>query len=97
MIAYVIKTFVVKPKIVKDKYDRRKNSSYKYQFVVHNALEIDNYIVLNSLTKTDINLEIIKNFDKVKFLSFKAASVVEDDEEIPKQVKFVHIFISQDH
>ena len=66
-----------------------KISSYKYQFVGHNAIGFDNYIVLNSLPKSHTSVKIIKTSRELVKLSFRAGSVYEDDREIPKDAKFV--------
>ena len=76
MIAYFLELYKGIPKIVTDKFHRRKLSSYKYQFVGHNASGFDNYIVLNPPRG------LIKK-------SFKAGSAFESDRDIPKNVKYV--------
>ena len=57
--------------------------------VGHNAGGFDNYIVLNSLPSLYKSLKIIKTSRGLIKLSFKAGSVIEDDREPPKYMKFV--------
>ena len=89
MITCVIENYKGKAKIITSKHNNKIISSYKYQFVGHNASGFDNYIVLNSLPKSYKNIKIIKTSRGSIKLSFKAGSVFEDDREIPKYVKFV--------
>ena len=51
-ITYVVNNYKGKPKIVTNKYVKKRVSSYKYQIVGHNASVYDNYIVLNSLPES---------------------------------------------
>ena len=83
MTAYVIENYEGKPKNVTDKYDRRKISLYKYQFVGHNASGLDKYILLNSLPKTYAHIKLMKTSRGLIKLSFKAGSAFEGDREIP--------------
>ena len=48
-----------------------------------------NYIVLNSLPKSNTSIKTINTSRRLKKLSFKAGSVYEDDREVPKYTKFV--------
>ena len=53
MTNYVINNYMGKPKIITDKHGKKIISSYKYQFVGHNASGFDNYIVFNSLPESN--------------------------------------------
>ena len=66
----------------------KKISSYKYQFVAHNASEFENYNVI-SVTKSYTNSKIIKVSRGLVKLSFRAGIVFEDDRELRKNVKIV--------
>ena len=52
MIDYVIKIYKGKLKDVINKHGARKLSSHRYQMVGHNGSGFDNFIVLNSLSKS---------------------------------------------
>ena len=54
-----------------------------------NASGFDNYIVLNSLPSSCKCIKRIKTSRGLKILSFKAGSVIENDRENPKYMKFV--------
>ena len=64
-------------------------SSFKYQFVGHNACGFDNSIVFNSLPKSYISVRRIKTSRGFIKLSFKVRSADEDGREIPKNAEFV--------
>ena len=87
MINYVINNYKGKPKIITNKHGKKIISSYKYQFVGHNASGLDNHIVLNSLPKSYPSVK--KTSRGLIKLSFGAGSVHVDDREIPKYAKFV--------
>ena len=89
MINYVIENYKGKAKFITNKHNKKLISSYKYQFVGQNASGFDNYIVLNPPPKSYTNNKIIKTSRGLIKLSFKAGSVLEDDREIPKYVKFI--------
>ena len=55
----------------------------------HNASGFDNCIVLNSLPSSYKCIKIIETSKRLMKVSFKAGSVIEDDREIPKYMKFV--------
>ena len=88
-IDYVVNNYNSKPNYVIDKYGKQVLSSYKYQMVGHNASGFDKYIVLNSLPNSYKCIKIIKTSRGLKKISFKAGSVIENDREIPKYMKFV--------
>ena len=83
MIDYVVKHCEGEPKNIFIKHAKRILSSYKCQLVGHNASRFDNYIVLNSLPSSYMCIRIIKTSRGLIKLSFEAASVNEDNEEIP--------------
>ena len=56
----------------------------------HNAGGFDNYIVLNSLRRSYKSMKNLKASRGLIKLSFKASSVIENDEEVPKYNKFVY-------
>ena len=89
MIDFVINNYNGKPKIITDKHGKKRISSYKYQFVGHNASDFDNEIVLNSLPKSHTSVKRRETSKGLIKLSFRAGSVYEDDREIPKYAKFV--------
>ena len=89
MIDYVINIYKGKPKYIVNKYGKRVLSSYKYQMVGHNPSGFDNYIALNSLPSSYKCIKILKTSRGLIKLSFKAGSVLEDDREIPKYMKFL--------
>ena len=57
--------------------------------VGHNASGFDNNIVLNSLPSSYKCIKVNKTSRGLIKLSLKAGSVIEDDREIPKYMKFV--------
>ena len=89
MIDFVVNNYKGKPNHVINKYGKRILSSYKYQLVGHNASGFDNCIVLNSLPNSYKCVKILKLSILLTKLSFKAGSVIEDDVDIPKYMKFV--------
>ena len=89
VIDYVINNYESKPKHVNNKYGKQVLLSYKYQMVGHKASGFDNYIVLNSSPSFYKYIRIIKISRGIFLLSFKAGSVIGDDREIPKYMKFV--------
>ena len=89
MINYVIKNYRGKPKIITNKHGKKILSSYKYQFVGHNASGFDNCIVLKSLPESYKSAKIVKTSRGLIKLSFRAGSVSKDDREIPKYAKLV--------
>ena len=89
MIIYVIDNYKGKPKYVINADGKEVLSSYNYQMVGHNASGFDNYIVLNSLPSSYKCIKIIKTSRGLVKLGFKAGSVIQDDKEVPKYMKFV--------
>ena len=89
MIDYVIYNYKGKPKHVVNKYGKQVLSSFEYQMVGHNASGFDNYFVLNSSPSSYKCIKTYKTSRGLIKLSFKASSVMEDDREIPKYMKFV--------
>ena len=57
--------------------------------VGHTASGFDGYIVLNSLPSSKNCIKILKTSRGLLKLSFKAGSLIENDSEIPKHIKFV--------
>ena len=64
-------------------------SSYKHQMVGHYASGFDNNIVVISLPSSYKCIKIMKTTIRLIKLNFKAGSVIEEDKEIPKYMKFV--------
>ena len=89
MIVYIENIYERKPKDVIKRNGARILPSYKYQMMSHNASVFDNYIVLDSLPSSFKCMKIIKTPGGLIKLSFKAGSVIEDDREIPKYMKYV--------
>ena len=54
----------------------------------HNASGFDNYIVLSSLPSSCECIKRIKTPRGLKKLSFRASSVIKNDRESPKYMKF---------
>ena len=98
VIDYVINNIKANQKIVINEYGKQVLSSYKYQMVGHNASGFDNHIFLHSLPSSYKCIEIIKTSRGFIKLSFKDGSVIENDREIRKYMKFVsskcHISVS---